>query len=136
MPTSRRACLRPWSTRSSMPGAAKSSRSEGPMVREITPLELKSRREAASPPVVLDVREDWELAIASLPNVLHIPMDQIESRLGELDPTSEIVVMCRAGGRSMQVARFLERKGFRSALNLAGGILAWGRDVDPTLRAY
>jgi len=85
---------------------------------------------------VVDVREPWELDVARIPDVLHIPMAQIPSRLGELDPHQEIVVMCRSGGRSTKVAQFLDSKGFSSVANLTGGILAWSRDVDPSVRAY
>ena len=106
------------------------------MVNEISPSELKARREAGTGPLVLDVREKWELEVASIPDVLHIPMGEIPGRLGELESDREIVVMCRSGGRSMQVAQFLARNGFRLVANLTGGILAWSRDVDPTIRAY
>lgn len=106
------------------------------MVNEISVSELKARRESGSGPLVLDVREPWELAIASIPDVWHIPMGEIPARLGELDPHQEIVVMCRSGGRSTKVAQFLDSKGFKSVANLTGGILAWSRDVDPSVRAY
>jgi rhodanese-related sulfurtransferase len=75
------------------------------MVREISPTEFQSRR--ASGAVLLDVRDDWELARASVPGVVHIPMSQIAQRLEELDPARETVVMCRSGGRSLRVAQFL-----------------------------
>ena len=106
------------------------------MVNEITPSELKARREAGTAPLVIDVREKWELDVARIPEVLHIPMGEIPARVGELDANREIVVMCRSGGRSMQVAQFLDRNGFRNVANLTGGILAWSRDVDPSVRAY
>ena len=106
------------------------------MVNEITPSELKARREAGTGPLVVDVREKWELEVAHIPDVLHIPMGEIPGRVGELDAGREIVVMCRSGGRSMQVAQFLDRSGFKNVANLTGGILAWSRDVDPSVRAY
>jgi rhodanese-related sulfurtransferase len=106
------------------------------VINEISPGELKARREAGTGPLVVDVREKWELEVASIPDVLHIPMNEIPARSGELDADREIVVMCRSGGRSMQVAQFLARNGFRSVANLTGGILAWSRDVDPSVRAY
>lgn len=106
------------------------------MVREITARELAARRGAGEEPLVLDVREGWELEIARLPGARHIPMNEIPARLGELDREAEVIVVCKAGGRSMQVAQFLERQGFRDAVNLTGGILAWGRDVDPTVSGY
>jgi rhodanese-related sulfurtransferase len=106
------------------------------VVTEITPAELQSRRATGDAPVVLDVREGWELKVASIPDVLHIPMNEIPARLAELDPNAETVVLCRSGGRSMQVAHFLARNGFRSVANLTGGILAWSRDVDPSVEPY
>jgi rhodanese-related sulfurtransferase len=106
------------------------------VVNEIAARELKARREAGTGPLVVDVREQSELDMASIPDVLHIPMGEIPARLGELDPHQEIVVMCRSGGRSMQVAQFLARNGFENVANLTGGILAWSRDVDPLVRAY
>ena len=106
------------------------------MVTEITPSELHARRAAGHGPVVVDVREKWELDVASIPDVLHIPMNDIPARLGELDGDQEVVVMCRSGGRSMQVANFLARNGFKSVANLTGGILAWSREVDPSVSAY
>lgn len=106
------------------------------MVTDITPTELQGRLNGPNAPVVLDVRESWERDIASLPGTLHIPINEVPGRLSELDSQEELVVMCRSGGRSMQVAQFLDRQGFRSVANLAGGILAWSRDVDPSVQQY
>lgn len=106
------------------------------MVTEIAPAELAARRATGDAPLVLDVREPWELNVASIPDVLHIPMNEIPARMGDLDKDRDIVVMCRSGGRSMQVAQFLARNGFRSVANLSGGILAWSRDVDPSVEPY
>lgn len=104
-------------------------------VPEIGPKEFLARRASSEPVVLLDVREAWELEIASLPGVLHIPMGEIAARLEELDARVETVVLCRSGRRSYDVARFLQQNGF-NAVNLAGGILAWARDVDPDLPTY
>jgi rhodanese-related sulfurtransferase len=106
------------------------------VVTEITARQLQERRAAGNGPLVLDVRENWELSVASIPDTRHIPMNEIPARLGELEASAEIVVMCRSGGRSLQVAQFLERSGFRSVANLTGGILAWSRDVDSSVSAY
>ena len=102
----------------------------------MTPREYAARAAAGPAPVLLDVREDWELAIARLDGVLHIPMGEVPARLGELAPEREIVVLCRSGGRSAQVARFLQQQGFRDVWNLAGGILAWAEQLDPSLAQY
>ena len=105
------------------------------MVAEVTPSELQARREGSDPPLVLDVREPWELEIVRLPGTLDIPMNEVPARLSELPKERDIVVMCHAGGRSLNVARYLEQRGYR-VLNLAGGIHAWACEVDPALRTY
>jgi rhodanese-related sulfurtransferase len=104
-------------------------------VPEITPSEFVARRDRGDTLTLLDVREDWELGVASVPNVVHIPMGQVADRLQELDRNTEIVVLCRSGRRSLEVAKFLQQNGYRT-VNLAGGILAWSRDVDATIPTY
>ncbi|HKU13781.1 MAG TPA: rhodanese-like domain-containing protein [Steroidobacteraceae bacterium] len=104
-------------------------------VAEITPAEFVARRDGGESLTLLDVREDWELGVASVPGVVHIPMGEVADRLGELDRGREVVVLCRSGRRSLQVANFLQQNGFQ-ALNLAGGILAWSRDLDATIPTY
>jgi adenylyltransferase/sulfurtransferase len=84
---------------------------------------------------LLDVREAWELGVASVPDVVHIPMGEIAERVGELDSSKETVVLCRSGRRSLEVAKYLQQNGFR-AVNLTGGILAWSREVDATIPTY
>ena len=106
------------------------------MPAELSPTQLKALWDQGHEPCVLDVREDWELAIARLDPVLHIPMDQIPERLAELPKAGRIVVLCRSGGRSMQVARFLERNGYTEVANLSGGILAWHEQVDSRIAVY
>ena len=106
------------------------------MVQEMTPREFVARRDEGEQLVLLDVREDWELAISRLEEALHIPMGDVPARLDELDPGQEIVVLCRSGGRSGQVARFLQHHGYTRVWNLAGGILAWGQQLDPSLTPY
>jgi rhodanese-related sulfurtransferase len=106
------------------------------MVRDIGPAEFVARRDRGDDLVLLDVREPWELEIASVTGIVHIPMNQVPDRLAELDPRRETVVLCRSGGRSLQVARYLEAQGFANVANLTGGILAWGREVDPRLASY
>lgn len=107
------------------------------MVKEITPGEFVQRRASGIDMALVDVREDWEVKLAPAPTAfVHIPMGQIADRLGELDPEKDTVIICRSGGRSMQVARFLEQKNFASIANLSGGILAWSRDLDPNIPAY
>ncbi len=106
------------------------------MVTQISVDELAARRAAGEGPLVIDVREPWELEIASLPDVLHVPMNEIPERLSELDCSAETVVMCRSGARSMRVAQFLAAKGFSKVANLEGGILAWSERIDRNVPSY
>jgi rhodanese-related sulfurtransferase len=106
------------------------------MVHELTPSEFVAQRAAGGSAILLDVREGWELDVARLPDTVHIPMDEVPARLAELERDRDIVVVCRSGGRSLTVARFLEAQGYPSVANLTGGILAWRQELDPTLAAY
>ncbi len=105
---------------------------------EISPKELKKRLDAGDNLVILDVREPQELEICKLKYTMHVPMGDLQSRVGELNDhkNKEIVVYCRSGGRSGQCANFLRAQGFANVLNLEGGILAWSDDVDPSLQKY
>jgi rhodanese-related sulfurtransferase len=102
---------------------------------EIDPLELKRRIDKGDKPLILDVREPWEIAAASIAGTLNIPMGDIPSRLTELDPDRETIVMCHHGVRSAQVAMYLARNGFERVLNLAGGIDAMS-EIDPAVPRY
>jgi rhodanese-related sulfurtransferase len=107
------------------------------MVGELSPREFLDRRERGEDMTLLDVREDWEIEKAPVPtDVVHIPMGEISDRISELDPNKETVVICRSGGRSAQVAQYLERQGFGKVFNLSGGILAWSRVIDPRIPQY
>jgi len=106
------------------------------VVREISVEDLKARRDRGEKPVVLDVREEWELQLARLPDVVHLPMNQVPGRLAELSRDAETVVMCHAGARSLRVARFLVAQGFTNVANLTGGIAAWTDRVDATVPHY
>ena len=95
---------------------------------------------AAAPLLLLDVREAWEFALAAIridgAQTLHIPIGEIPQRLAELDPAQPVVCICHHGMRSAQVVAFLERQGFDTAYNLAGGIDAWSAQVDPGVPRY
>ena len=88
-------------------------------------------------PLLLDVREGWEIAQCALPGITHIPMQEIPLRQQELDPDTPTVVICHHGMRSYQVGLFLERNnGFAQLFNLSGGVAAWAEQVDPAFPRY
>jgi rhodanese-related sulfurtransferase len=92
--------------------------------------------ERRAKPVLLDVREPWEYEKARIDGATLIPMREVPSRLGQIDEGKEVVAICHHGGRSMQVAMFLEKQGFKRVHNLVGGIDAWSRTVDPAIPLY
>lgn len=87
-------------------------------------------------PVLLDVREPWEYDTARIAGAQLVPMREVPGRVAEIDASRDIVAICHHGGRSMQVAMFLEKQGFTRVHNLMGGIDAWSRAVDPSVPTY
>jgi rhodanese-related sulfurtransferase len=87
-------------------------------------------------PILLDVREPWEYETCHIPQAQLMPMHTVPLRIQELDPDAVIICICHHGGRSMQVAHFLERNGFNQIINLTGGVHAWALQVDTTMPTY
>lgn len=86
--------------------------------------------------VVLDVREPWEVELCSLPDSLHIPLGQLPSAVAVLPQDRDIAVLCHHGMRSAHATRWLRAQGLDRVYNLAGGIDAWARQIDPTMKVY
>jgi rhodanese-related sulfurtransferase len=80
--------------------------------------------------VLLDVREDDEWTAGHAPGAVHIPLADLPARLDELPPDAEVVVVCRAGGRSARAVAWLVRNGI-DAVNLDGGMGAWAEAGRP-----
>ena len=102
---------------------------------DISVEELKQRLDRGDNLFVLDVREPHEYQICNLGGHL-IPLNDLPKRVGELDPSKEIVVHCKMGGRSAKAADFLRQSGFTKVHNLAGGITAWAERIDPKVPKY
>ena len=86
---------------------------------------------------LLDVREPWEIATASIDGSLNIPMGELPARANNaLDPDAHIVVLCHHGARSLSVTAWLRREGFEKAQSMAGGIDQWSREIDPKVPLY
>ena len=105
-------------------------------MQEITVAQLKARLDQGEQVFILDVREPHEYQICHLESAHLLPMSEIGMRFKELDPACEIIVQCRSGGRSAQVCGFLQKQGFANVKNLTGGILAWAREIDPSMPTY
>jgi rhodanese-related sulfurtransferase len=107
------------------------------MVDDLEPSAVAQRLQAEPGKLLLlDVREPWERELAVIEPSVHIPMNDIAERAGELPKDREIVVYCHGGTRSAMVAAYLEHHGFASVRNLSGGIEAWSVDVDPKVPRY
>jgi rhodanese-related sulfurtransferase len=106
-------------------------------MREFTAKELHAYLEsAADKPLLLDVREPWEFQTAHIEGATLVPMRSIPTRVSDLDPQQEIVVICHHGVRSRMVGLFLENHGFTNIINLTGGVDAWARDIDQRMATY
>ncbi len=107
-----------------------------PQLPEISATELKLRLDEGQDIQIVD-REANEVAVAKIPNSIHIPLAQVLNRMSEIDSARETVVHCKMGGRSARAIEALKRSGFAgNLLNLTGGITAWSNEVDPSVPKY
>ena len=118
-----------------VPGHAVESGSAGEEW-DITPHELAVQINAGVPLKLVDVREPHELDISHIEGSQVIPLGQLASRLSELDPANEIVLICKAGVRSTRALHILLGAGFRKLHNLEGGMNARAKDIDPSQPIY
>ena len=105
-------------------------------VPEISAIEVKQMMDANKPFVLVDVREPHEYEICNIPGAKLIPLGEVPKRMHELNSADQIVVHCRSGVRSAKAVEFLMQAGYRRIHNLSGGVLAWARDVDPSMPSY
>jgi rhodanese-related sulfurtransferase len=100
----------------------------------------KSKAASGAKPVVLDVREPWELQTASVKadgfELVAMPMRSVPARHMELQRDQPIACLCHHGSRSAQVVHFLMQNGFTNIVNVQGGINAWSSEVDPSIPTY
>ena len=112
------------------------------MIDQVRPADLAAwfAQDADATPVLLDVREPWELQTASVApagfTLVAIPMNEIPGRLAELGEGQRIACLCHHGTRSQRVAAFLNQNGFDQLANVAGGIDAWSTQHDPSVPRY
>ena len=104
----------------------------------ITPLELKHKQESGEDFLLVDVREPHEYEIVKIPGSVLIPKDRILSgeAFSELPQDKPLVLHCKSGARSAEALAALHKAGFKDAVHVGGGVLAWAREVDPSLPTY
>jgi len=105
------------------------------MPTEISVTELKALLDSKADVIVIDVREPHEYQIANIGAKL-IPLGAFGGHVAELDPDQHYIIHCRSGKRSAEACGLLRAMGFARVQNLAGGILAWADQIDPTMQKY
>jgi len=106
-------------------------------MREFNAVQLKTYLDTCDEqPLLLDVRQPWEVDVCKIENSVSVPMAQIPSELESLDLNRETVVICHHGIRSRRVGNYLEQAGFNNIINLSGGVKEWARTVDKQMATY
>jgi sulfur-carrier protein adenylyltransferase/sulfurtransferase len=98
--------------------------------RDITPAEVNEKIQDL---VLIDVREPHEWSAGHIESATHIPLNQLQQRLGEIPKDKDVVMICRSGGRSGHAQEHLLQSGYTRVKNMVGGMQAWARDVDPSV---
>lgn len=97
-------------------------------MKELTPSEVATM--LSDPKVIIvDVREDFEVNLGTIPGAKHIPLDEITSRFKELNKSNKHVIICRSGSRSGVATHFLNEQGY-DAYNMVGGMIDWHGDIE------
>src|SRR3712207_2666974 len=106
----------------------------GPVPSQIDVDTLHRMRQAGGSLTILDVREPWVVVLCVIDGSVTIPLGSLPRRAAELPGEGRIVVACKHGMRSAEATAWLRHNGFPSAINLHGGIDAWARQIDPTMK--
>jgi molybdopterin/thiamine biosynthesis adenylyltransferase/rhodanese-related sulfurtransferase len=105
-------------------------------IQDIQPAQLASRLKQGEQLEIIDVREPYEWEIGHIPGARLVPLGKIAEEIPRLDKRRETILYCKVGGRSMHAAQQLAEAGLSDVRNLAGGILRWIDEVDPTMARY
>ena len=103
-----------------------------PAIVEVTPEETRAKQEAGA--ILVDVREPHEWQEGHISGAVHIPLGSLSRRLRELDPSREVIAVCRSGHRSITAAQMLHQAGFSQVRSMAGGMISWMRQGLPVHR--
>lgn len=105
-------------------------------MKSVTVFELKQMIDNNEDFQLIDVREPHENEICTL-NGLLIPLAEIPNNINAINKECKVVIQCRSGARSGNAVHFLEDNyAFDNLYNLTGGILAWAKEIDPTMETY
>jgi sulfur-carrier protein adenylyltransferase/sulfurtransferase len=101
-------------------------------MKEISVQELKMLLDTKADIQLIDVRELHEYEQAQMGGTL-IPMGEVMDNLDNISTTKQVVIHCRSGARSGAICNMLETKGYTNVYNLKGGIIAWSKEIDPSI---
>ena len=102
-------------------------------MKEITVTELKQLQDSGADFQLIDVREAYEYENANLGGLL-IPLSTVLANQDKISRDKQVVIHCRSGARSGNAVLILEKQGFTNLYNLKGGILAYAKEIDPSLQ--
>lgn len=109
---------------------------KNPRMKEVTVQELKEMMDKNAEFQLIDVREPHEYEICNLGGEL-IPQGEIPQAVSRISKDKQVILQCRSGARSGNMVQWLEKNhGFTNLYNLKGGILAWSREIDPSVPTY
>jgi adenylyltransferase/sulfurtransferase len=97
---------------------------------------LQHKIASGAPVQLVDVREPWEWSICRLDEAVLLPLRELPSRFGELDPARTVVTYCHTGWRSLVARQFLLAQGFADVRSLRGGVAEWAIEIDPSMARY
>ncbi len=119
-------------------GAVSEDAAKAAASHTISARELKARIDAHDNFLLVDVREQNEYEIVSIPGSVLIPKGDILSgeALSGLPQDKQLVLHCKSGARSAEALAVLHKAGFADAVHVGGGVLAWIKQVDPSLPTY
>ena len=106
------------------------------MIKEINVKTLNEKISNKENFILLDVRTDSEYYLSNIKGAVHIPMNDIPNKLNTLDKDKEIIVQCKSGKRSAKVCEYLLTNGYTNIKNLKGGIIAWSKEIDPSIIVF
>ena len=96
---------------------------------EVSVMELNEKIQTGESTFILDVRENFEVELEEFEGAVHIPMNEVETRLAEINQQDEIIVLCKTGGRAAKICSLLTENNFNKVMNLKGGITAWSQFI-------
>ena len=117
-------------------GVPPAAEAEPAVELEVDVAPLEAARRAGAPLLLVDVRESFEWAICRIAGSVLIPLRELPGRIGEIDPSADVVTVCHTGRRSLAAARWLREAGVARARSLRGGVDAWARLIDRSMARY